>query len=363
MPLEAPMRGCERWRFAAGAAVVLALVIAGIVCGLRQQRPARRAQVSETRAALNTFVAVTVVAENASRAGEHIAAAFARLAQLEGTLSAHRPDSELSRLNSGAAGGCVSVSDDLYRAVEAGVNWHRRTLGAFNITVAPLLELWKNCGRQQRLPTQDELDKARASLGVDRIQMDSGKRHVRWFTEGMRIDLGGLGKGYCADELVKLLRARGVRDALISIAGDIYALGRREDGAPWRVGIQDPRRPDSPESLIGTLELSDMAVSTSGNYQRFVEIRGKRYSHIVDPRTGMTADAVPSVTVIGPDALTTDVLGTALSVLGVEEGLRLVAKMPGVEAMFVTFDERNEPRIFRSPGFARFEAVGGSHRR
>ena len=172
---------------------------------------------------------------------------------------------------------------------------------------------------------------------------------------GLRIDLGGLGKGYCADSVVRALRERNVNSALIAIAGDIYALGRRPDGAAWRIGVQDPRYPDDPSRQLTVLALTDKAVSTSGNYQRFVEIQGRRYSHIIDPRTGQAADNVPSVTVIGPDTLTTDILGTALSVMGVDEGLTLVETLPSVEAMFVVFDKGTNPLITRSSGFAAYE--------
>ena len=169
--------------------------------------------------------------------------------------------------------------------------------------------------------------------------------------EGMRIDLGGLGKGFCADEAVKVLRERRVRGALVAMSGDIYALGLREDGKPWLLGVQDPR---SEEGIVGRVLLTDRAISTSGNYERFVTIQGKRYSHIKDPRTGLPADNVPSVSVIGPDTLTTDIMDTALSVLGVEEGMKLLKQMDGVEAMFITYPE-GKAQYTRSEGFGEFE--------
>ena len=339
-------------------AAVIGLAAAALIVATRN-RPAaaRRIPVSDARAMMGTEVSLTVLAGDRQTGIRNLAAAFDRLSALERVLSATLPDSELTRLNERAAREPAAVSDDLFRAVRMGVEWFKRTRGAFDITVSPLLNLWRTCGRENRLPSEEEMATVRTLLGADRLGLDLAKQTIRFPVEGMRLHLGGLGKGFSADEATALLRERGVRDAIIRVAGDIYALGHREDGRPWRVGIQDPREPDSPGALLSILELSDMAVSTSGNYQRFVEIQGRRYSHIVDPRAGLTANDVPSVTVIGPNTLTTDILGTALSVLGVEEGAALVESMPGVEAMFVTFDAKEEPGVTRTTGFSRYEAA------
>ena len=313
-------------------------------------------EVTETRALLDTDVTITVVAQNEAAARRHIEAGFDLMTRLQQVLNAYAEDSELSRLNAAAGGGAVKVSDDLFDAIRAGVQWHSRTRGAFDITVMPLVRLWRTCGRENRLPTAAELAQARALLGADRIELSEPERTVRLPVAGMTLDLGGLAKGYIVDAVARLYQCRGVTQALIAASGDILALGRRPDGTPWRVGIQDPRHPDSSKNLLRVLRLSDRAVSTSGNYQRHVTIGGERHSHIVDPRTGQTADAVPSVTVAGSSALATDILGTALSVLGVDEGLTLLATMPGAAALFVQLDERSEPKLTRSPGFAALEA-------
>lgn len=347
----------RRWYCLISAAVI-GLVAAAFLVGTRN-RPAagRRIPVSDAQVMMGAEVSLTVLAGDRQTGIRNLAAAFDRLSALEQVLSATLPDSELSRLNDRAAREPVAVSDDLFRAVWLGVEWFERTRGAFDITVSPLLDLWRTCGEENRLPTREETTAARMLVGADRLGLDLADQTIHFPVEGMRLHLGGLGKGFSADEAAALLRERGVRDAIIRVAGDIYALGHREDGLPWRVGVQDPREPDSSGALLSILELSDMAVSTSGNYQRFVEIQGRRYSHIVDPRSGLTADDVPSVTVVGPNTLTTDVLGTALSVVGVEEGAALVESIPGVEAMFITFDGKEEPRFTRTSGFSRYEVA------
>jgi len=345
-----PARHGRAGRFLPPAALLL--LITALVIAARSRR---QAAFSATRPMLGTIVSVTVGAHDRDTASAHLKAAFDRVAELEKALSAQDEQAELARLNRAAGGEPVTVSEDLYRAIAAGVAWHKRSRGCFDIAVGPLIRLWKSRGRENRLPTEEEIARARSLCGANRVALDKTKRSVRIPLKGMQLHLGGLGKGYCADTVAALLKSRGVTSALLVMSGDIYALGKRPDGAPWRIGIQDPRRPDDPSALITMVQLHDAAVSTSGNYRRYVMIGDRKYSHIVDPRTGLTAESVPSVTVIGPDALTTDILGTALSVMGTKEGLQFVESYPGVEALFINFDARDKPVFTRSSGFAAYE--------
>jgi thiamine biosynthesis lipoprotein len=332
-------------------ALALCLLAFALVT-IARRPPANPVSISETRSMLGTYVTLTVVAESESKARADIAAGFERIAELDAIMSAHRTDSELARLNERAGREPVKVSDELYRAIEAGVTWNGRTQGAFDIACAPLLELWRHCGKLDRPPTPDELARAKSLGGAARILLDPKAHTVRFPIAGMRLDLGGHGKGFIADEVEKVFLKRGVKNALIALSGDIRAMGCSAEGRPWRVGVQDPR---NPEAIITTLALTDRSVSTSGAYERFVVIQGKRHSHIVDPRTGQTAEGVLSDTVIGPDTTTTDVLDTGLNVLGVKDGLALVEKLKDVEALFVTGDEKGEMRLTRSAGFAAYE--------
>jgi len=336
------------WQTYATTVIALGIAASVVLVALRRRTPS-------DGGFLLGITAVTIAGEDDGARADHTLAALARVSEIERALSACQPYSELARVNARAAQEAVSVSKDLFAAIAAGVEWHKRSRGAFDITVSPLLQHWRLCEQENRLPTAEELSLLRERVGAGRIVLDAVARTVRFPVQGMRVDLGGLGKGFCANEVVALLKRRGVEHALVAVGGDIFALGEKVAGTPWRIAVQDPRQPDREEAILTTLALSNRAVSTSGNYQRFRVIQGRRYSHIVDPRTGLTADTVPSVTVIGPEALTTDVLGTALSVLGVEAGLRLVEEMPEVEALFVTFDARDEPQLTRSSGFSQYE--------
>jgi len=339
----------KRWLPIAGLATFILVVAIVWMAGSGERR------FSATRIMLGTDVTVTVVSSGQASAKANMEAAFARIAALEKCLSAHTKDSELSRAVRSSVHEPVSISPDLFAALSAGAAWHKRTKGTFDITIGPLLSLWKKCGKENRLPSDKEIEEAKSRMGVPEIVLDPAARTIRLSGRSLQIDLGGLGKGFCADEAAKTLRKRGVDAALVAVAGDIYALGSRPDGTPWSVGVQDPRDPNNRKALLTTLYLTDWAVSTSGNYQRFVTIQGQRYSHIVDPRTGRPADAVPSVTVVGPNTLTTDILGTALSILGVEDGLAMVEDMPGIEALFVTVGANKQLHLTRSRGFARYE--------
>ena len=319
-----------------------------------------RPAIAETRSwtAMGTIVSVSLCETDRGRQEALFEQVVRRVGRIEEILSAHMPDSELSRLNRLPLGQNMRVSCELWDAVNAGKEWNGKTRGAFDITAGPLIQLWKTAGKVQKAPNETEIAAVLNKMGVDKLVLDKNARTVMK-TAGVSIDLGGLGKGFAADDIAHLLKERGAASALVAMSGDIRALGRRPDGRPWRVGIQDPRHPDELGPIVTVVEVSDMAVSTSGNYRRFVEIDGKHYSHIVDPRTGRTAQNVPSVSVIGPDALTTDILGTALSVLGVDDGLKRVESMPGIEALFMEVDDSDELVLTRSSGFARYEACAG----
>lgn len=329
--------------------VVLALVV------LAMARRERRAVRVRAAGVMNTDVNVTVVTVDARRAREGGRRAVRRLRALERLLSAHLPDSDVSRSNREASRRSVTVSAPTFRVLAEAVRFGDVTRGAFDVTVGPLIELWVGCVREKRFPTAEELSAARAKVGYGGIRLDLKARTVRFATPGMRVDLGGVAKGLAVDLAFRSLAADGFPHALVEAGGDLYAGGRRADGRPWLVGVQDPRvSKDGPARPVVVLAVEDRGVATSGNYRRFSVVRGRRLSHILDPRTGRTAEAVDSVTVVAPDCATADALATGVSVLGVRDGLRLINDLPEVEALLITI-ENGELRMHRSRGFAEYE--------
>jgi thiamine biosynthesis lipoprotein len=237
-------------------------------------------------------------------------------------------DSEISRLNAAEAGEHVPLSAETFEVLRAARDAHVRSKGAFDVTCAPVIELWRDALARGELPSEGELAQARAASGWQQIELTrvaAVKRHA-----AARVDLGGIAKGYAIDRAAEILRQAGLAGGLVDIGGDLLCFGKPPTGDAWTVDVQDPFA----EGCFARLRLPDGgAVCTSGNYARFREIAGKRYSHILDPRTLRPADAAASVTVVAADAVTADVWATALSVLGPEGFDRLPE---GVEAMLVT---------------------------
>jgi FAD:protein FMN transferase len=260
-------------------------------------------------------------------------AAFKRIAELDSMLSDYQVDSELMQLCSKAGGPPVEVSGDLFFVLKQSQELAKQSDGAFDITVGPVIRLWRRARRQHKLPDSDRLEQARGLVGYDNIRLDESSRTVQLLKQGMQLDLGGIAKGYAADEAMAILKRHGVSRALVAAAGDIVvsAPPPGEDG--WTIGITSPTGADKPP--LDYLSLRDSAVSTSGDLEQFVELDGKHYSHIVDPQTGWALTDRLQVTVVARDGTTSDSLATAVSVLGAERGLKLVEKTPQVAAIIV----------------------------
>lgn len=278
---------------------------------------------------------ITLYVSSEAAGREAAAAAFAEVERLEGILSDYDETSELSRLSAAAPTAApVAVSDDLWRVLARSVAIRDATGGAFDPTVGPLTTLWRQARRSGELPRPDKLATARAAVGPEKLVLDSERRAVTLEAPGMRIDLGGIGMGYAIDRTLDLLRGRGITAAMIDASGDIGVSGPPPGSPGWRVEVA-PLDPTATGAERQTLLLVDAAVTTSGDARQGVEIDGIRYSHIVDPRSGIGVVGPTAVTVIANDCTTADAIATAASVLGPEKGLRAVAAEPGAAARFV----------------------------
>jgi len=239
------------------------------------------------------------------------AAAFARLDALDRIMSDYRPESELMRF-SAVSGRAIAVSDDLFRVLDRSIQVARATDGAFDPTIGPVVRLWREARRTGELPSSPEIAEAMTRIGYRLMTLDPGARTVTLHRPGMQLDLGGIGKGFGADEALRTLRAHGITSALVDLGGDIALGDPPPNKAGWSIAI-DPV-PDGAAAEIRTL--SNVGVATSSDQVQFIELGGVRYSHIVDPRTGLGVTNRFSVVVIAPDAATADALASAFSVLG-----------------------------------------------
>ena len=299
---------------------------------------------------MSTLVTVTVYDRSPAHAQRAIEAAFTQIDDVARLADRHRPDSEVSRL--AASTQPMPVSPHLWRLLAAAKAMSRQTGGAFDVTVGPLCVLWKHCAQQKSLPSDQEIKLALSKVGADGILLDETARTGVLSQPGMMVDLGAVAKGYAVDRAVEALRAQGIVSALVNAGGDMRMIGPRPGAQGWRIGVQDPRDPDNPSALLRTLQVPACAVATSGNYQRFFEIDGVRYSHIIDPRTAWPRSQAPSVTVVSKtDAMTADMWATAASVLAPAESLRLIDANDDLEALLVTIGPKGQLKLMASKGF------------
>lgn len=298
---------------------------------------------------MGTQARLVLYAPDAPLARAAAAQAFARIAALDAVMSDYRDDSELMALCRRAGRGPVAVSDDLFRVLQQAARVSRASHGAFDVTVGPLTRLWRRARRIGELPDPAQLRAALALVGFDKLTLDESARSAALAASGMRIDLGGIGKGFAADEAAAALARAGVRSALVAVGGDVVATGPPPDARGWTVGIAaltgEPG--GSPRSTL----LRHMAISTSGDAEQWLERDGVRYSHIIDPRTGHAVTGHGSVTVVAERGAVADALATAVSVLGPADGVGLVNETPGAAA-FVAVADRDGVRTYTSSRWA-----------
>jgi thiamine biosynthesis lipoprotein len=293
--------------------------------------------------AMGTAINVTAAAASQELAERAVEAAFAEFHRLDALLSHYSDNSEVGRLNREGrlAGPSPELQDNLRKSLEYGA----LSSGAFDITVQPILELYDRSFRElKRAPTDEEIRQTLRRVDYRRIQLADGSVRLG---PGQKITLGGIAKGYAVDRALEIMRAMGVRDALVDAGGDIRAMGRAEGRRDWLVVLRNPR---APRDFITRIRCADLAVLTSGDYERYYD-PDRKFHHIVNPLTGYSATELISVTIVGPAAFDADALATAVFVLGLEKGMKLIGSLKGYEGLLITHDRR----IHRTAGFARYE--------
>ena len=312
--------------------ISLLILLAGLVA-VNAFQPAPLTRFTFTEPYMGTTFRIVLYAKDEATAKQAAKAAFARVAELNAILSDYQPTSELMRLCEKAGGPPVEVSADLFDVLTKAEEFSRATDGAFDVSIGPVVRLWRKARRTRELPKAEEIKKALALVDYRNIKLDSQKRTVQLLLVGMILDLGSIGKGYAADAALAVLRQHGIACALVAAGGDIAVGDAPPDAPGWKVGIAPLKNPDAPPTHH--LLLTNAGVSTAGDSEQFVEIAGKRYSHIVDPKTGLGLIGRRSVTVIAPNATTSDGLDTGLCILGVERGLKIVENRKDIAALFV----------------------------
>jgi thiamine biosynthesis lipoprotein len=291
---------------------------------------------------MGTEVSVELWHEDDAEGMAAARAAMAEYHRINELMSTYREDSEISQLNREAANGPFTVGQELFDLVDGALPRARRSGGCFDITYDSVGFMYDL--RAGIVPSDDERRRRLPLIDYRAVELDAHTRSIRYHQPGMRINLGGIAKGYAVERGAQILRGRGVRHAHLNAGGDSRVVGDRH-GQPWMIGVRNPRERDA---VVARLPLVDEAISTAGDYERFFDRDGVRYHHILDPSTGLPSSGVHSVTVIGPDATMTDGLDTAIFVMGVQRGMALIAALPEYEAIIVD----DSGKLFYSDGLS-----------
>ncbi len=332
--------------------VTISLLI--LLCGLvgvnaLPQRPLTRYTFTEPH--MGTTFRIVLYAPDEATANKAAKAAFARVAELNSIMSDYQPTSELMELCAKAGGPPIEVSADLFTVLQKADEFAKLTDGGLDVSVGPIVRLWRKARRTREMPKAEEIKKALELVDFRKIKLDAQRRTVQLLIVGMLLDLGSIAKGYAADAVLAILRQHGITRALVAAGGDIAVGDAPPDAPGWKVGIAPLKNPDAPPEHH--LLVKNAGVSTAGDAEQFVEIAGKRFSHIVDPRTGIGLLGRRSVTVIAPNAMTSDGLDTGLCVLGVGRGLKIVEAREDIAALFV-FETNKGVETTMSKRFAKY---------
>jgi len=288
---------------------------------------------------MDTVVEIKVYHKRKAEAEKAINSSMEEMKRVEQKMSCFFSGSEVSRINKDAfleekkgsllVEGWIPISDELFSLLEESVLLSKLTKGCFDITIYPLWKIWKFEGENIEVPGKGKIERVLKLVAYKNMILQNGK--ISFAKKGMGIDLGGIAKGYAVDAAIKVLKDKNINSAIVNAGGDMYVLGRKQ-GKSWRIGIRHPRREGE---ILGTIEVEDKAIVTSGDYERFFFSGGKKYHHIINPKTGYPADECQSVTIVAKEATFADGLATGIFILGPKEGMALIENLEGVEGVIV----------------------------
>ncbi|HZM96102.1 MAG TPA: FAD:protein FMN transferase [Vicinamibacterales bacterium] len=318
--------------------IALVCLLAATACGRTSNSKATPTLVERSRVSMGTAVHISAWTTDETATVKALDKAFDEFDRLDALMSTWKEGSDITRLNDAAGKSAVSVSADVREVLHASQEVSEWTGGKFDVTFAALSGLWKfDHDIDGQVPDRSQIAPRLPLIDYRALAIDDRAGTASLTRAGMRVNLGGIGKGYAVDRAATILRDAGLSDFMIQSGGDLFAAGKRGD-RPWRVGVQDPR--GEPNTLFAALEITDAAFSTSGDYERYFMRDGHRYHHILDPDTGEPASRSRSVSILARSATVSDGLSTGVFILGGEEGMALIEKLPNVEGVIVTAENR-----------------------
>lgn len=286
----------------------------------------------KTQSLLGSPFEITVVAKDTVEGDHFTALAIDEVKRIENLISDWIPTTQISLVNQNAGIQPVKVDQEVYDLVERAIKISKLTSGAFDISYASMDKIWKFDGSMKEMPSEEAIKKSVEKVGYQNIILNPQDTSIFLKIKGMKLGLGGIGQGYIADKIKALLQVKGCKSGLVNVSGDINTWGKQPDGQSWTVGVVNPMNKNK---VFATFPLDDAAVETSGSYEKFVTFKGKRYSHIIDPRTGYPASGIVSVSVFAKQTEIADALATGIFVLGVEVGLDLINQLNGIGCIIV----------------------------
>lgn len=337
----------------------LCLILASIFTACSRNKPQKY---SKSIFAMDTILEFQVYGN--SKAKEALDKAIDRVREIEGRMSATKEDSDVAKINKNAGKQPVKVHDDTFYVIKKALEYAELTEGDFDITVRPLIELWDILSDNPKIPTEEEIEEKLPLVDYRKVKLDEENKTVYLEEKGMGIDLGAIAKGYAGDEVARILKEAGVESALINLGGNVIIIGRKPDGSLWRIGIQDPRSEETGKTHIGVLEVEDVAIVSSGDYERYMvdiyEKTGIRYHHIFDPKTGGPArSGLMACTIITSSSIDADALSTSFFIKGKDGGFKLIEELDQIEAIAITEDKE----IYMTNGLEdKFEQYGESYK-
>ncbi|MDF9406870.1 FAD:protein FMN transferase [Pelotomaculum isophthalicicum JI] len=328
----------KRWRLVIS---LLFVIFACSGCGLKS---AQLKEFTDEKFIMDTLIQVTLYSDDEQRGKEALDKTFAEFEKINNLTDRFPKEgknasasSDVIKINENAGIKPVQVSADTLNIVQRSLYYAQLSGGSFDITVGPIMDLWGFGKNVQRVPSDEQIKKALSLVDYRKVMVDPNNGTVYLQKPGMSLDFGGVAKGYATEEAAKILRESGIEHAIINAGGNVYALGTRPDGTPWRVGVRDPRDEDG---LIAVLSVKDTSVVTSGDYERYFEEGGVRYSHLIDPSTGKQARDLMQTTVVAESSTDADIINKPLFVLGPQRGMSLAKSLQGIGAIFVGADKQ-----------------------
>jgi thiamine biosynthesis lipoprotein len=282
---------------------------------------------------MGSLFEITVTDKDSILANADIDMAVAEIARIENLISEWRPETQISEVNRNAGIKPVKVDREVFDLTKRAVTYSMLTDGAFDISIAAMDKLWRFDDSMTEMPDMDSIRKSIEKVGYKHIVLDSASCTIYLARSGMKIGFGSIGKGYAADHGRARLQENGVKGGIVNASGDLSAWGEQPDGKAWKIGINNPFNPGR---ILKVIKLKTGSVATSGSYEKFAEIKGKRYSHIINPKTGFPSTGLTSVTIIGPSAEIANALSTSFMVIGAEEGIQLIKQFPEYRYVVIT---------------------------